>query len=474
MRPADGERKTKARRGTKNLHRSHPAMTDRHPPNNPQAEHQVLGCMLLKLESIHEVAAEYPMAPDLFWNDLHRYIYDAIQSVGTTDLTQIVELLRNRQQLEPVGGIAFLSSLMNTVAGGGVEEVRRYAAVLARDYTRRKLLEVSAVMAIDAFESEDAAEALAKAERSVMEIGASMQSESDPTVKSLVHDAMTELGEAFDNRGIIRGLSVGFPDLDWMTHGLKSGQIVIIAARPGVGKTSLAMNIVENVAVDQKFPVGVFSLEMTGKELIHRMTCSRSKIDSNRAQSGDIQNGDLGSLTAAAGKISNAPIFICEKGGLTIFQLSARARRMHQRYKLKLLVIDYLQLMQSRIKGNRNEQITEISNGLKALAKDLRIPVIVLSQLSRDVEKSEREPRMSDLRDSGSIEQDADLVMLLSPKPIEEKSTVQVIEALIPKHRGGPVGKIKLVFTPSLTRFESCARTAEVPTGDERHWQDKG
>lgn len=450
-------------------------MTDRHPPNNPQAEMQVLGCMLLKLESIHEIAAEYPMAPDLFWDDRHRYVYDAIQSAGTTDVTQIAELLRNRQQLEQVGGVPFLASLMNMVATGTTEELQRYAAILARDYVRRKLLELSAVMSIDAFESEDAAEALAKAERSVMEIGASMQSESDPTVKSLVHEAMAELELAFDNKGVIRGLALGFHDLDWMTHGVKSGQIIIIAARPGVGKTSLAMNIVESVAVDQKFPVGVFSLEMTGKELIHRMTCSRSKIDSNRAQSGDLLNGDLESLTMAAGKIANAPIHICEKGGLTIFQLSARARRMHQRYKLKLLVIDYLQLMQSRIKGNRNEQITEISNGLKALAKDLRIPVIVLSQLSRDVEKSDREPRMSDLRDSGSIEQDADLVMLLSPKPVEENSKVQIIEALIPKHRGGPVGKIKLVFTPALTRFESCARvpiTADTET--PAHWQEKG
>ncbi len=448
-------------------------MNDRHPPHSPQAEMQVLGCMLLKIESIHEIAAEYPMGGDLFWDDRHRYVYDAIQAAGTTDLTQVIELLRNRQQLEQVGGVPFLSSLMNQVAGGGAEEVRQYAAILARDYVRREMLKVSAVMSNDAFDAEDAAEALAKAERSVMEIGASMQSDSDPTVKSLVLGAMEELQEAFDNKGIIRGLSVGFPDLDWMTHGFKSGQVIVIAARPGVGKTSLAMNIVENVAVDQKFPVGVFSLEMTGKELIHRMTCSRAKIDSKRAQSGELQERDFAGLTGAAGKIAVAPIYICEKGGLTISQLSARARRMHQRYKLKLLVVDYLQLMRSNIKGNRNEQITEISNGIKALAKDLRIPIIVLSQLSRDVEKREGEPRLSDLRDSGAIEQDADMVILLSPKAKEADDFSQKVDALIPKHRGGPVGKVNLLFVPSHTRFESVLRTADVPSESHEPWHQK-
>jgi replicative DNA helicase len=442
-------------------------MTDRIKPHNPTAEQRILGCMLLKFAALQEVLAEYPKAEDLFYDDRHGAIFAAMRDANTNDPAAISELLRNRQQ--EVGGISYISSLANEAASGTIDEVRHFAALLVRDYVRRRLIEAAAGMESDAYDSEDAAAALENAERSIMEIGASLQSDSDPDMASLVQAVLGELEEAFNNKGIIRGLSVGFNDFDWMTHGLKAGQMIVLAARPGVGKTSLAMNMVEHVAVTQKYPVGVFSLEMTATELIHRMACSRARIDSKRAQEGNLQEGDLPRLQSALTDIRRAPLHICEKGGLTILQLGARARRMHQRHKLKLLVIDYMQLMQSRSRGNRNEQITEISNGVKALAKDLRIPIVVLSQLNRDVDKNDREPRLSDLRDSGSIEQDADLVMLLSPKPMEEDADTQIVDALIPKHRGGPVGLVHLVFLPSLTRFESRAKTADVPT----HWQDK-
>jgi replicative DNA helicase len=442
-------------------------MSDKIKPHSPQAEQAFLGCMLAKQDLLNTVLSEYPNGEELFYDCRHLEIFTALRDLGNNDTLGLIELLRNRGQLDQVGGVPYVGSLVNGVVGLDAE-LWQAGAILVRDYMRRRLIEIGYTIQQSGYETEDAAAALESAERSVMEIGQKLQADSDPEIKMLCREALDEMQAAFDNQGKIRGLQVGFPDFDWLTYGLKAGQMIVLAARPGVGKTSLAMNMAEHVAVDQRHAVGVFSLEMTGKELTHRMACSRSQIDSQRAQSGKFNESDFPRLVGALGKISSAPLHICEKGGLTISQLSARARRMHQRHKLKLLVIDYLQLMSSRIKGNRNEQITEISNGVKALAKDLRIPVIVLSQLNRDVDKNDREPRLSDLRDSGSIEQDADLVMLLSPKPRKLGEYSQEVDALIPKHRGGPVGKVELLFVPSLTRFESRAKTADVPT----HWQD--
>lgn len=447
-------------------------MRDRIKPHSPDAEKRLLGCMLYRFGSLQDVLAEYPKAEQLFYDDRNAAIFEAMRDLNSNDAVAIQELLRNRQQ--EVGGVPFITGLINEVASGGVEETRQYAEMLVRDYVRRRLIETAARMERDAYEAE-AADALESAEKAIMEIGASLQSDSDPDLKTLVQGAVSDMEDAFTNKGKIRGLCVGFSKLDWMTHGLKGGQVIIIAARPSVGKTSLAMNMVENVAIEQKYPVGVFSLEMTGRELIHRMACSRARVDSQRAQDGEFQEGDMPRLSSAFTAINSAPLLICEKGGLTISQLSARARRMHQRHKLRLIVIDYLQLMQSRSKGNRNEQITEISNGIKTLAKDLNVPIIALSQLSRDVEKDDRDPRLSDLRESGSIEQDADIVLMLSPKKINEDGS-QVVEALIPKHRGGPIGKVTLLFLRSLTRFETCANIEPEPQPESqkrKKWYDR-
>jgi replicative DNA helicase len=435
-------------------------MKDRIKPHSPEAERSLLGCMLLKADSLVEIMSQYPRAEELFFDGRHREIFEVMRDMGGNDMVTVIDTLRNRGVLASIGGPEYLSSLQNNAATGLADEAHNYANILVRNFMRRRLIEVGYLMQEAGYESEDAADALETAERAVMEIGASLQTDADLDIKAVVQQAINEIEDSFNNKGAIRGLGVGFPDFDWMTHGLKAGQMVVIAARPGVGKTSLAMNMAENVAVDQKHPVGVFSLEMTAKELIHRMACSRARVDSSNAQSGELTERNFADLHFSTKAIATSPLHICEKGGLTISQLSARARRMYQRYRLKLLVIDYLQLMSSRNKGNRNEQITEISNGVKALAKDLRIPIVVLSQLNRDVDKSDREPKMADLRDSGSIEQDADIIGLLSPqgKPEEEN---QRIDLLVPKHRGGPVGKVKLLFNKRLTKFESVSRVED-------------
>lgn len=438
-------------------------MTDRIPPHNIEAEQRLLGAIMLNSECLDVVMAAHPKLDEFFFDFRDRNLFEAIRDSGQNDPIALQELLRQRAQLDALGGLPYISGLINGAMG--VPEIAlQDAEILSRDYTRRKLLQAAHRITESAYHSESATETLETAEKAIMEIGEGLQSDTDPDIGALINQVMSEFEAALEHQGKLRGLSTGYPDLDWMTQGWKPGQMIVLAARPGVGKTSLAMNIAEHVAIEQKYPVGVFSLEMTGMELTHRMACSRARVDSMRAQAGRFRDDDFPKLTGALAKIKSSPLKICEKGGLTIGQLGARARRMHQRHKLRFLVIDYLQLMSSRIKGNRNDQITEISNGIKTLAKDLKIPILALAQLNRSSEQEDRSPRLSDLRDSGSIEQDADMVILLSPeKPTEGNSNPdpQRVHALIPKHRGGPTGAVELNFLRSITRFESLSRVQD-------------
>jgi replicative DNA helicase len=272
---------------------------------------------------------------------------------------------------------------------------------------------------------------------------------------------------------VLTGVGTGFVDLDKMTTGLHGGEMVVIAARPSVGKTSLAMNIAEHVTIEQRLPVGVFSLEMTAESLILRMLCSRSRVNLRNVREGFLAERDFPKLTGAAGKLANAPLFIDDSSALSILQLRAKARRMHLQYGIKLFVIDYLQLVHStaRRAENRQQEIADISSGIKSLAKELSVPIIVLSQLNREIEREKgRAPRLSDLRESGAIEQDADVVGLLyKPKsgseddeggPATEEDSVPV-NLLIAKQRNGPTGDVNLTFLKSYTRFESAAKVSD-------------
>jgi replicative DNA helicase len=273
---------------------------------------------------------------------------------------------------------------------------------------------------------------------------------------------------------MLTGIGTGFVDLDKMTSGLHEGEMIVIAARPSMGKTSLAMNVAEHVALEQKLPVGVFSLEMTSESLIMRMLCSRSRVNLRNIRDGFLAERDFPKLTGAAGKLANAPLFIDDTSGLSILQMRAKARRMWQQYGIKLFVVDYLQLLHStaRRAENRQQEIADISSGIKSLAKELKVPVIVLSQLNREMEKDKnRKSRLSDLRESGSIEQDADLVGLLykaSSGDEEESPSDQdaiPVNLLVAKQRNGPTGDVHLTFLKSYTRFESAAKISndDVP-----------
>jgi replicative DNA helicase len=307
-------------------------------------------------------------------------------------------------------------------------------------------------------------------ERDVLRISESRVQSQTSTIKDLVKKAINTIEDYHQGQGALTGLSTGFIDLDKMTTGLHPGEMIVIAARPSVGKTSLAMNIAEHVAVDKRIPVGVFSLEMTADSLILRMLCSRSRVNLRSVREGFLVERDFPKLTGSAGKLSSAPLFIDDSSGLSILQLRAKARRMYQQYGIKLFVIDYLQLLHSssRRVDNRQQEIADISGGIKALAKELGVPVIVLSQLNREVEREKgRPPRLSDLRESGSIEQDADLVGLLY-RPVkqgeDEESTTEPSDAipinlLIAKQRNGPANEdVHLTFLKPFTRFESAAK----------------
>jgi replicative DNA helicase len=293
-----------------------------------------------------------------------------------------------------------------------------------------------------------------------------------------VRNAIATIEDFHQRQGMLTGISTGFQDLDKMTTGLHGGEMVVIAARPSVGKTSLAMNIAEHVAIDLRLPVGVFSLEMSAASLVLRTLCSRSRVNLRNVREGFLAERDFPKLTGAAGKLAGAPLFIDDTSGLSILQLRAGARRMHQQHQVKLFVIDYLQLLHSTSARaeNRQQEIADISAGLKGLAKELDVPVIVLSQLNREPEKRERgaEPRLSDLRESGSIEQDADLVCLLYKpgKGDDDETGSQAddealpVNLLIAKQRNGPTGEVRLTFLKPYTRFESSAKVSDedVPT----------
>jgi replicative DNA helicase len=309
-------------------------------------------------------------------------------------------------------------------------------------------------------------------ERDVLRVSEARVQAHTNTIKELVKKAINTIEDFHQRQGMLTGIGTGFTEFDKMTSGMHGGEMIVIAARPSMGKTSLAMNIAEHVAIEQRLPVGVFSLEMTSESLVLRMLCSRSRVNLRNVREGFLAERDFPKLTGAAGKLANAPLFIDDSSGLSILQLRAKARRMHQQYGVKLFVIDYLQLLHStaRRAENRQQEIADISNGIKSLAKELAVPIIVLSQLNRELEREKnRKPRMSDLRESGAIEQDADLIGLLyKPNADDEDSggtavseDAAAVNLLIAKQRNGPTGDVHLTFLKSFTRFESAAKVSD-------------
>lgn len=463
-----------------------PSKLDRLPPHSTEAEQGVLGCLLWSPnDCANECITKFKGATtEIFYDLRHETIYNTILAMydkrEAIDLITLQQRLKDRQaaggnqtELDLVGGIAYLSSLQDSVPSAA--NLSYYLEIVLEKSTLRKMIRTCSDIVSRAYEHEGEVDQLMdEAERGVLRIAESRVSGETATIKELTNRAITQIEQFHQNQGMLTGVATGFADLDRMTSGLHGGEMIVIAARPSMGKTSLAMNIAENVALDQQLPVGVFSLEMTSESLVLRMLCSRARVNLRNVRDGFLAERDIPKLTGTAGKLGKSPLFIDDSSGLSILQLRAKARRMHQQHGIKLLVIDYLQLMHSTAKRaaeNRQQEIADISSGIKGLAKELNIPVIVLAQLNREIEKDKnRKPRLSDLRESGSIEQDADLVGLLYKPASDEDdqrdagpdlADSRPVNLLIAKQRNGPTGDVNLTFLNSITRFESAAKVSE-------------
>ena len=460
---------------------------DRLPPHSLECEQGVLGCALLDPnlcigECIEKLKDDGKAA---FYDLRHQTIYEALTEMFNArhpiDLITLQQRLKDSQLLEQVGGIAYLSQLQDKVPSAA--NLSYYLEHVREKFLLRKLIQTCSGVVGRVFDYEGDVEALLdEVEKEILHVNESRAQGNTANVKDLVNKAISQIEDYFSRQGQLSGISTGFPDMDKMTDGLHGGEMIIIAARPSMGKTSFAMNIAESVALDQKLPVGVFSLEMSAQSLILRMLCSVAKVNLRNIRDGFMSEADFPKLMNASGRMSASKLFIDDTAGLSILQLRARARRMHQQHGIRLFVIDYLQLLNStarRAQENRQQEIADISSGIKGLAKELNVPVIVLAQLNRDIEKDKnRKPRLSDLRESGSIEQDADLVGLLY-KPSEgddedgggsqenNNPDSRAVNLLIAKQRNGPTGDVKMTFFNSFTRFESAAKfsDADVPAG---------
>jgi replicative DNA helicase len=453
-----------------------PAKLDRLPPHSTEAEQGVLGCILWSPnDSMAECIGKFKDDKEVFYDLRHQTIYDALQAMydkrEAIDLITLQQGLKDAQMLDQVGGLAYLSSLQDKVPSAA--NLSYYLDIVHEKSVLRKMIRTCTDIVGRAYENEGEVDSLMdEAERDILRISESRVQTTTNSIRDLVKKAIVTIEDFHQRQGMLTGLATGYSDFDKMTSGLHPGEMIVIAARPSMGKTSLAMNIAEHVVIEQQIPVGVFSLEMTAESLVLRMLCSRSRVNLRNVREGFLAERDFPKLTGAAGKLAAAPLYIDDSSGLSILQLRAKARRMHQQHHVKLLVVDYLQLLHStarRAQENRQQEIADISNGIKALAKELQVPIIVLSQLNRELEKDKsRKPRLSDLRESGSIEQDADLVGLLYKPSAEdedggggEDQDSRPVNLLIAKQRNGPTGDVNLTFLKSITRFESAAKVSD-------------
>jgi replicative DNA helicase len=458
-----------------------PASIDRLPPHSIEAEQGVLGCIMLSPNDCLGICLEkFKKGVEVFYDLRHQAIFDTLVEMydgkKAIDLITLQENLKVKNQLEAIGGIPYLSALPDAVPSAA--NLEYYIEIVREKYVLRKMIQTCTGVVGRVYEHEGKVDGLLdEVERDILQIAEDRIENTSFKMKDLVHRAINTIEDYHTRQGALTGIGTGFVDFDKMTSGLHGGEMIVIAARPSMGKTSLVMNIVEHVVLEEKQPVGVFSLEMTADSLVLRMLCSRARVNLRNIRDGFLAERDFPKLTGAAGKLASAPLYIDDTAGLSILQLRAKARRMYQQYGVKLIVIDYLQLCNassSRVE-NRQQEVAMISNGVKALAKELNVPVIVLSQLNRELEKDKsRKPRLSDLRESGAIEQDADLIALLY-KPDEGKEDEDAppaqdheaipVNLLIAKQRNGPTGDVHLTFFKGYTRFESAAKVSDVPVG---------
>ena len=447
----------------------------RPPPHSVEAEQGVLGSMLISpRDAIAEVVEK--ITDDYFYVPAHQTIFNALVDLWNAgqaiDLITFTQALRDRNLLESVGGAATVTNLYTFVPTAA--NVGYYLEIVRDKYILRSIIAAGTESVRRAYEEQDeVGNLLDEVEQRIFAVGEDRFKGQMLSMKDQVMEAIESIDKLYERKGGITGISTGFVEFDRMTSGMHRSEMIVIAARPSMGKTALAMNIAEHVAINEKLAVGVFSLEMSSQQLVQRLLCSRARVNLQKVRDGFLGERDFPSLTAAASKLAEAKIFIDDMASLTILELRAKARRLKAQQDVQLIIIDYLQLLRStsrRAQDNRQLEISEISAGLKGLAKELKIPVIVVAQLNRQPEqRSGGKPRLSDLRESGSIEQDADLVgLLVRPEMYEEDEEARQeksgeAELIIAKQRNGPVGEIPLTFLKEFTRFEDRARNVAEP-----------
>jgi len=438
-------------------------MPDKLPPQNTEAEQCLLGCLMLDKDAIVKVI-DFIKAED-FYKGIHGEIYQTMaelyEKTEPIDLLSVSSRLKEKNKLEETGGSAYLTSLINSVPTA--THVSNYAKIVRQKKILRDLISASHEIGLSAFdETEDVDELLDKAEKTVFNIGQRALTQTFIPIKDILPETFERLDMLSKHHGELRGIPTGFKDLDRVLAGLQKGDLIILAARPSMGKTSLALDIAKNVSIFENKPVGLFSLEMGKDQLADRLIASVANVDSWHLRTGRLQDDDYSRIQHAMGTLSEAPLYIDDAGSVNILQMRAMARRLQANKGLSLLIVDYLQLMQPMNRfASPVQQVTENSRALKILAKELNVPVLVLSQLSRAVEQRVPQiPRLSDLRESGSIEQDADVVLMIYREDKYNENTLKknVAQIHIEKHRNGPTGSVELYFDDQRVSFRSLEK----------------
>jgi replicative DNA helicase len=446
-----------------------PSDPHRLPPQNLEAEQCVLGSVLLQQGALVKILEL--LTQDDFYREAHTIIYKEMVALfeknEPQDIITVTNILKNKNQLDEIGGPAYLANLTDIVPVAA--NITYYAKIIRSKAVLRRLIQTSTEIAARCYEEQDDIDSLVDdAEQTIFEISHSKSSQNFQALSKIIPETFKKIEKLAEKKELITGVPTGYDDIDKMTAGLQSSDLIILAGRPSMGKTALAMNIVQNASIFNKIPVGVFSLEMSKEQLGMRMLCSVSRVNSQDLRTGFIKDTDWPKLARATGILSEAPIFIDDSPAISVLEMRAKSRRLKAEHNIGLVVVDYLQLMRGRGGAERREQeISEISRSLKAMAKELDLPVIALSQLNRSLEsRPNKRPQLSDLRESGAIEQDADVICFLYRDEVYNKSEDNpkrgLAEVIIGKQRNGPTGTVELTFIDKFTTFENYSRL-EIP-----------
>ncbi|MCR8642984.1 replicative DNA helicase [Paenibacillus sp. N1-5-1-14] len=437
---------------------------DRVLPQNTEAEQAVLGAVLLDSEAL--ITAMERVGPEDFYRPSHQRIYETMLELSDEqepiDLITLTARLQDKGVLEDIGGVSYLSDLASAVPTSA--NIDYYAQIVEEKSMLRRLIRAASQIVSNGYaSSDDVGAMLSEAEARIFEISQRRATSGFVSIRDVLMEVFEKVETLYSNKGGSTGIPSGFPDLDKMTAGFQRSDLIIVAARPSVGKTAFSLNVAQNVGVRAKETVAIFSLEMGAAQLVQRMICAEANVDASRLRLGNLENEDWEKLTMAIGSLSEANIYIDDSPALTVADIRAKCRRLKQERGLGMILIDYLQLIHGRGKGdNRQQEVSEISRTLKQIARELNVPVIALSQLSRGVEqRQDKRPMMSDLRESGSIEQDADIVAFLYRDDYYDKESEKknIIEIIIAKQRNGPVGTVELCFLKNYNKFVPLNRT---------------